>query len=197
MAAESDRHLDEEQIERYSLGNLPEEEWAARDAHLLICETCRWRVEESDSYISAMRHAAGELRRNVLIRERRPWLALPRLIPVLAGLMLVALLALSWRGGWFRNPDASPVAVALTAARGAEIEATAPAGAPLNLRPDLTALPTLPSYRLEIVDRYGDPVWRGSFPASAVTHPMNAGIYFVRIYSPQGELYREYGLRVE
>ncbi len=197
MSVESNRHLDEERIERYLLRDFSEEELAAWDEHLLVCEGCRRGVSETEPYFAAMRHAAGEVRRKVLIKERRSWPSLPGLIPVLAGLALVVLVAVSLHGGWLRTRSTSPVAVALTVSRGPEIEAIAPAGSPLNLRPDLTAVPAWPSYRLEMVDHLGTPVWRGSFPRAAAARPVSPGIYFVRLYSPQGELYREYALRVE
>jgi anti-sigma factor RsiW len=63
MEPEIDRHFDEEEIERYSRGDVHEGELGRFEEHLLICETCRRRVAQSDVYIGAMRRAAAELRR--------------------------------------------------------------------------------------------------------------------------------------
>ncbi|MGA3017273.1 MAG: zf-HC2 domain-containing protein [Bryobacteraceae bacterium] len=64
MAAESDCHFDEEASERYSMGTLSGEEAEQIEEHLLICEACRRRVAESDTYVAAMRQAAARVRRS-------------------------------------------------------------------------------------------------------------------------------------
>ncbi|HUA57375.1 MAG TPA: hypothetical protein VML19_01385 [Verrucomicrobiae bacterium] len=56
----TDGHLDREEIEQYSLGLLPEVDSAPIEEHLLTCENCRSRVEDSDAFIAAIR-AAGKL----------------------------------------------------------------------------------------------------------------------------------------
>ena len=63
MAAESERHFDEEASERYSMGTLCGEEAEQIEEHVLICEACRRRVAESDTYVGAMRRAAAQVRR--------------------------------------------------------------------------------------------------------------------------------------
>ena len=63
MTLDSNRHMDADEIESYSMGTLPEEERDRFEEHLLICEFCRNRVEKSDDYIAAMREAAGEVSR--------------------------------------------------------------------------------------------------------------------------------------
>jgi anti-sigma factor RsiW len=56
------RHMDAEEIERYSLGGLSPEDAAPFDEHLLICEQCQANVEASDAYVAAMRGAAQRIR---------------------------------------------------------------------------------------------------------------------------------------
>jgi len=56
------RHMDAEEIEAYSLGDLSDLEAAPFDEHLLICDLCRTKVEASDDYIAAMRGAARLIR---------------------------------------------------------------------------------------------------------------------------------------
>ncbi len=48
MLPKAIRHMDAEDIERYSMGDISEERCAQFEEHLLICETCRIRVAESD-----------------------------------------------------------------------------------------------------------------------------------------------------
>lgn len=64
-------HLREEEIERYSLSEMSEEELARWGEHLLICDSCRRQVAASDAYVAAMRSAAAELRRAPATPGRR------------------------------------------------------------------------------------------------------------------------------
>jgi len=67
MILEPDFHLAEDDLERYSMGELAGEECVRLEEHLLLCETCRQRVREQDLFVQSMRHAASELRK----REKR------------------------------------------------------------------------------------------------------------------------------
>jgi len=197
MFSNTGRHWEAEEIERYSLGTIPEEESARLEEHLLICESCRQRLSESDDYVSSMQHAAAELRRAPAVRERRWWWwSIANLVPAVAVLvLLVIVVAVGLRMG-NPGPAAPAVAVSLAATRGAGIEAKAPAHNALTLHVDLTGLPVWPSYRLELVDSVGQRVWQGPANAAKVP-PLRPGIYFIRAYSPAGELLREYGLEVD
>jgi hypothetical protein len=55
------RHLNSEEIELYSRGTVSEVESASFEEHLLLCERCRQLVEESDTYVAAIRAAAKQL----------------------------------------------------------------------------------------------------------------------------------------
>jgi hypothetical protein len=199
MSHDSSRHLTEEEIERYSLGDNHEEVRAPFEEHFLICESCQLRLAETDAYLSSMRLASAQLRGQP---RRRQWWNVWNLAPALAGMALLLLAAVL---GFVRtNTDrGTPAAFALSlqATRGAGVEAKAPAGRPLILRPDLEGLPASSSYRLEIVDRVGKRLWQGVVPGAAApsanTPPVPAGVYFVRLYAPAGELLREYALETE
>lgn len=69
MAPRTDRHLDSEAAERYSLGEIPEEELALWEEHLLICAACRSKVEAEGAYLAAMRAAGARLRREAKERS--------------------------------------------------------------------------------------------------------------------------------
>jgi anti-sigma factor RsiW len=195
-----DCHIDEENIERYSMGAMPEDAIAHFEEHLLICEACQHRLAQTDVYVSAMRQASARLRAEP-VKRGFPWLGLPRLVPALAGLAVVTVAA----GLWFGRPglgEAHPFPVDLAATRGAAIDATAPAGKGLLLRLDLANLPASPRYRVEMVDRSGHRVWQASVPARGSKAEFKVperqpGVYFVRVYRPPGELLREYGLEVQ
>jgi hypothetical protein len=168
MRLETNRHMDEEAIERYSLGNISEEEASQFEEHLLICESCQNRVTESDDYVSTMQCASAEIRAQAFRTEKRWWF-FPRLVPTLAAAVSIVLLTfvgLYWTAGpanWHRTQVANQPAVIvnLVATRGSGIEAKAPAGRALTLQLDLSGLPPDPSFRLEMVDGVGRQVWRG------------------------------------
>ena len=165
------------------------------EEYLLICDTCRQRLGENDSYTSAMRQAAAQLQDSPARPERRPWSFL-RLLPATAALACIVLAAgVALRDS---NSAAPPFAVNLAATRGAGIEAKAPAGRTLALRPDLTGL----AFQLEMVDRLGNRVWQGAATAQGLlagtgVPRQRPGIYFVRLYGSSGELLREYGLEIQ
>jgi hypothetical protein len=193
-------HVDEEEIERYSMGAMPEGAIAPFEEHLLLCEPCQLRLAQADVYVSAMRQASARLRAEPL-RRGFPWLRLPRLVPALAG-MAVAIVAAGLWVGRLDMGSVHPFAVDLAATRGAAIEAKAPAGRWLLLRLDLANLPASSWYRLEMVDRFGSRVWQATVPAKGSTADFKVprtqpGIYFVRVYRPPGELLREYAFQVE
>jgi hypothetical protein len=181
-----DRHLDEEEIERYSLGHIAASELDRLEEHLLLCASCQERVEASDLFTGCMREAAAQVRRDPEAVPRR-W-SMPSV--VLATAAVVVLLAAIWT--LRRTPP--PVAVALAATRGSAAGTPAPAGTPLVLQLDVTGL-SATSFRVQMVDETGRSVWAGKFPGASVP-PRAAGIYFVRLYSPAGELLREYGLEI-
>jgi hypothetical protein len=193
-------HTDEEEIERYSMGAMPEGAIAPFEEHLLICESCQHRLEQTDIYVSAMRRASARLR-TAPLKRGLPWLRFPRLVPALAGMAVLMVAA----GMWLSRLDlgeAYPFAVELAATRGAAIEAQAPAGRWLLLRLDLANLPASSGYRAEMVDRSGNRVWQATVPARGSKADFKVprsqpGVYFVRVYRPPGELLREYGFEVK
>jgi hypothetical protein len=200
MALNSNRHMDDDEIESYSMGAVSEEESAQFDGHLLICESCRKKVKKSDDYVAAMRGAALRARgypRGPGITPR----SFPRLLPFLSAAALLAMAAIVGSHFWVRGTMPA-FAVNLEATRGPGIDARAPAGRPLVLNLDLSGLSALPSYRVETVDRLGKVVWQGSVApqdskAAASLPGVSPGVYFVRVYTPSGELLREYGLDVQ
>ena len=194
-------HIDEEEIERYSMGAMPEGAIAPFEEHLLICESCQQRLAQSDVYVSAMRRASARLRTEP-VKRKFPWLRFPRLVPALAGIAVLIVAAGLWLGRLDRA-RLTPLRLTWAATRGAAIEATAPVGhTSFLLRLDLANLPASPQYRLEMVDRSGNRVRQATVPARGSKAEFKVpgtqpGVYFVRLYRPPGELLREYGFEVE
>lgn len=212
------KHVDEEALERYTLGHLAEADIERIEQHLLICETCQHRVEEADQYVRSMRAAARRVERNpplwdravaaarTLWAHRRSWkLPLPAWNrPVLTGMTAIAacavllITALPDRHTPYQE-------VRLTrAVRGAEPGvANAEAGQALRVSADLTGLPVLGSYRMELADAEGRIVWQGvaaprdSSATVEIDKKPGSGRYWVRIYDPAGDLLREFGLRLD
>lgn len=60
MAQELNSHPDEGELEKYSMGDLREEEDRFEE-HLLHCEHCQRRLAETDAYVAAMRRAAAAI----------------------------------------------------------------------------------------------------------------------------------------
>lgn len=190
MMKEIHRHMEPEELETYSNGNTPPADVARIEEHLLICETCRRHVTEEQNYASAMAEAARRLQQ-AQPRSGPKWTAI---LAAAACLFVVSGLMLRWTA-----TRQAPVAVDLVAVRGNIGGPKIPAGRELALHPDLTGLTASPSYRMEIVDRDGARVWSGELvpPHQTVLAPSRApGTYFVRIYTPVGELLREYGLEI-
>ncbi len=197
-------HLEEQDLEKYSMGKLPETLLPAFEEHLLACIPCQDRLLEMEAFVNAVRSVSPTLRAAPRPGWRR-WFTWPR--PAWIGAIAVSTVALTV--GLVRLPSrpglSTPTAVFLRSTRGVEglALASAPAGQPVSLNIDLTELPVLPSYRLEIVDAAGKPVWKTTtVPQNGrieqlVTTVLSAGRHYLRLYSPEGALLREFGLRAE
>jgi hypothetical protein len=192
-------HPNEDQLEEYAFHRLPEPQTEALEEHLLLCGRCQDRLRAVDEYILLMKTAAGEIAQPAPRRHwAMPWN--PRLVAAIAGLAAVLV-----AGFLFLLPGATggtPVRVELVAYRGAEM-ARAPAKRRVDLTIDASDLPRSPGYRIQVVDQTGKPEWSG--PATGaqaklvghVSRSLAYGVHWVRVFSEQGELLREFGLRVE
>lgn len=197
-------HLRADDLESYSMGVLPDESAERVERHLLTCEICRQHLIEAEEYTAAMKGAA----RGLLQPERaakqperaaKPWRwSFPRLVPAFAALAFLVIAAVTFP--LIHRGVAAPFPVNLQTMRGPN-QATAPSRRSLVLALDLTGLAASPSYRVEMVDQSGNPVWRGEFKSlgstgSVAIPPQKRGSYFVRIALPSGETLREYGLQL-
>ncbi len=197
MMRDIHRHLDEDELENYTSGTGSEENVAAHEEHLLICDACRERVRQAEEYLAAMQFAARKIREDALTPKRSRIWSFPAWIPVFAAAACALLVLL------FATRSGSPqpaIAVNLTALRSNGSGISAPAGRGLQLHPDLTGLTAANTYSLEIVDPSGKAVWQGALnsgPDGVLVPAQKAGLYFVRVSLPHGELLREYGLEIK
>ncbi len=195
-------HLDPEDLGRYSMGTCPREETDRIEEHLLTCDGCQNRLRETDAYLLAMRTSSEQLRRDEKSRregksaKRREW-KIPVWFPVVATVACGIVLVVA--APRFTRSPGPAVAVSLTALRSDGAGNSAPSGRELVLHPDLTGLAEDSSYRLEIVNQTGQTVRQGKLARAQngiQVRGLGAGLYFVRVYLPTGELLREYGLRI-
>jgi hypothetical protein len=212
-----DVHVSSETLELYSLNRLTGDQRDQLEDHLFLCEACRSRLRETDSYVRAMRSALTRLSRPSLLSQLGEWIASafrPRGWEFAsAGLVAAALLAFVVvvpHGNETAAPG-SPVDVNLASSRGLERVAETRAGSTLVLHADVTQFHGSPSesasFRFELVDASGllrwasspVPVLPGSTLATAtVPKPLPPGDYWVRLYraGQSDPLLREYPVRL-
>jgi len=196
----NDFHGTEDQLELYARGRLPESDLPVLEEHLMICTTCREKLDEIGDFALGMREASA-----TQAAPRTGWLAWGGLASFFrrpAFSMALAFVALLVVVGVFSNgrtkfaPSAS---LQLTAMRG-EMPSTIPAR-----EFDLT-LADGPReggpFRIEVLNATGASVWGGlaeSGPAGVrfkLTQRLAQGDYFVRLYSAAGKMLHEYGFRI-
>jgi len=204
MEFEIGPHLEEVELEQYSMGDLPEARLEAFEGHFLLCDACQDRLLEMECYVNAMRSASPKVRpaptsvwSNLLLNL---WPPRPAWVAAFA-LSVVALIT----GIWLATPvgRVEMAAVTLQASRGSEPSvAIAPAGKALMLKIALAELPFSSWYRLEVVDGSGNRLWEAvARPHNGaieepMTKPLATGQYFARLYLPSGQLLREFSLGV-
>ena len=195
-------HVTEEELEQYSLGGLAEVRRDRLEEHLLLCETCRGRLTETENFGAAMRQASRQWaedhpgERAAAVVAGRPGSAFRpgQMIPMLIAALLVICAAV-WFGHRYATPAPLPFAIQLTAVRGTA-PGQAPAGRPLLLELDLTGLSDGQPFAGEVVDASGRRVAEFPVGAPARVKALAPGGYFVRIDKTSGELLREYALTV-
>ena len=166
------------------------------EEHLLTCGECQERLRETDDYLLAMRTASEQLRRDARGTKERGG-RIPARFTALAAACVMLLVAATLR---LVRPPGPVVGVSLTALRGNGAGSSAPAGRELLLHPDLTGLAEVSTFRLEIVDQTGHTVRQATFARArngVNVLGLNAGLYFVRVYLPAGDLLREYELQIQ
>jgi hypothetical protein len=200
-------HPTEVMWEEYSFGRLNEQEVAALEEHLLVCETCQISLEELSDYIAVMKAGAAELADSPRHRLAHGWRFVRRaaaqpLGPVLwiTGLAAVGI-ALWLPPG--PAPSKAAALVNLASFRGDVSTSHAPASRPLDLSISASDVPAAPEYRVTVVTGSGKQVWAGTPKVAEgvlsvrVPQGLEAGQYWVRLYSLESKILSEYGLLLQ
>jgi hypothetical protein len=196
-----DFHGTDDQLEAYALGRLAASDQPALERleeHLMICSTCRNRIDDVEAFTSGMKGAFGP-HSALAISKQTPlfsWLPWPRVSIALALIALAAIISIFSRS---QTQFAAVANLQLSATRG-EIPVTAPAR-----ELDLTLLnaPTVSqTLGASIVNATGRTVWNGRARQAAsnlqviAQHRFESGDYFLRLYGATGDVVREYGFRI-
>ena len=212
MATTYGLHASDDALEGYVLRGLDEPEVAALEEHLLVCSTCQARLEETESFIIATRSAAEKLRAEPpstweeLKSRLSRLMAMPTPVWATAAVAALVVCVLALAPSLLTGPSATPAfAVSLEAPRGVEglAESRVPANSPLLLSMDLSELPALDFYKVEVVDALGRPEIELTLaPAHGrlvanTGRALGAGRHWVRLYSSSQprSLLREYGVK--
>jgi hypothetical protein len=201
-------HPAEEVLEEYGFGRVREPALTDLEVHLLVCASCQAKLQELDECAALMKAAAARYLRDPQPSRRTPaWFPVPRFpasLLLVAGMLLVAIGAgIAWR--WRSVPLTATVQLA--ALRGGVSEgsgslAPGPANRPLDLAVNAASLPPAIGYRLEMVDQSGRTLWTGQAKIAGaqlsahIPSGPRAGIYWVRLYTSNNELLREFGMRL-
>jgi hypothetical protein len=163
------------------------------EEHLLVCASCRDKLDEAEAFALAMRRAIATEPESPAPESWFSWLRQP-VWKVAIGFAVLLLSA-----GLYLNVGrrVSPVAsLELTAMRGA-IPAVNPAQ---ETDVTLDDAPSGIALRAEVVDADGGPVWKGALKGDDHTirlaQHLNPTNYFVRLYDDTGKLLHEYAFRV-
>jgi hypothetical protein len=201
----NDFHGTDDQLEQYALGRLPDSDLPRLEEHLLVCTTCREKLNGISDFALGMREALDATAASAPAAARgagRAGWVLASFFRHPAFSMALAFAALLVVVGVFSNSGtklAPRAAIQLTAVRG-EMPVALPAR-----EFDLT-LADGPReggpFRVEVLNAGGMSMWTGlveSGPEGVpvkVTQPLPQGDYFVRLYSVSGKVLREYGFRI-
>jgi hypothetical protein len=212
MADHSKAHPNDEWLEQYAMGRLREPELGSVEEHLLLCENCQNRLDETTEFITVFREAARleepmapateSVWRRIL---RLDWMPLPA--PALAGAFAVLAAVLVWQEGARPNPGDpaekqwSTVELATFRGEAQQPRGVALEGFGLDLRLDAGGLETGPA-TAQIVTGEGRVVDEvpvtvtGGRAVFRYGDGLAAGRYWVRLRQG-GEMVREFALTVD
>ncbi len=197
-------HPSEDVWEEYAFKRLPENEVERLEAHLIACTACQSTLQRVDNLIHSMRSVSLE---EVKIPPASPsverWIPFPMRPAILsmalgAFVVVAGIAVIRYRGP--QNPQGA--LVTLQSFRGSGT-AAAPTSRPLDLEISEPDIPAGASYAMEVVTLMGESVWKGTPQARGgklvghVEKGLDNGPYWVRLFSADGTLLREFGLQVQ
>ena len=193
-------HLDEEVLDRYAMGTLPQESIPGVEEHILSCPFCQARLVETDEFLIHFRAAATQIdaHRDVywrrFFRLRRPIWSIPAVIAAALALLIISP----------RHAKPQPAVLLLQSLRGPESRALMSSKRPYLMTFDLFVDSAQTDYEVEIVDDVGKVILEAHAQLAqnhltVLVNKLEPGVYWVRVYRMQAvrELMEEYGLQVE
>ena len=196
-------HYAEETLERYALGNLPEELIAPLEDHVLVCEPCQNQLQEVEQFLRCAVAAAKEIRaeaaQSKVTLPGLGWFKKLASVPMPAwGLGFAAILMVVVISS--QRPQGVQHVVNLASYRG--LEQSIPAHGDIILKLNTVDLRPAQAFRVQVVSASGNEVWRGQATAEAngdlqviVGKSLSAGQYWVRLFETTGDsMLREYPL---
>lgn len=200
------QHAQQEVLEQYVAGGLPEDLLAPLEEHLLICETCRESLDDTE-----FAHCTREAARRIALDEQtqpasglaaRIWAALTAVPkPALAATAAAAAILVFVSPRLTSPPEYE--LVSLRAMRGADDGSSSIAsGKAVRFEIDLTEIPAASAFVVEVADGRGSALWKdsvqphGNSLSVRVDKKLDAGRYWIRLYSggSSARLLREFGL---
>jgi len=197
-------HGSDDQLEQYSLGRLSSSDVEVLEEHLMICTVCQERLDGVADFALGMREVletdpvpvADAPPKRPLKTSWFDWVRRPAFSMALGFAALILVIGIFSTGRTKFAPSAS---LQLTAMRG-EMPFTVPAR---QFELTLSDAPREGGpFHIEVVNEMGLSMWRGLAPSGPdgvhvnVQQKLDPGGYFVRIYSADGKVLREYGFRV-
>jgi anti-sigma factor RsiW len=193
-------HIQEDQLDRYAMGTLPQESLAGVEEHLLVCPVCQNRLVEADQFLQAFRSAAAQLNR-APARRTGTWPRVRFLWAGAAAAVVFAAVLVSTRPGTVPLP---PPAVMVQSLRGPEAGVRVAASRPFLMVFDIAATPGAAAHKIEVVDAEGREILKPAAGAqngwlTASIRQLPRGSYWVRVYRAQAarELLSEYRVQAE
>ncbi|HZL55622.1 MAG TPA: hypothetical protein VFC21_00985 [Bryobacteraceae bacterium] len=191
-------HESDDRLELYALSRLPDSDVAKIEEHLLICDLCRDRLDETGAFAEAMRTAFKSQPAREVSAVHRGWFGWLRPQFALAGAFAAVVLAVGiyWTAGAARMMPVASLQFNI-ANRGSEVKTVKTAK-----ELDLSFGEAAGVARIDVVDSSGETVWTGApepgRPVEAkVREALSPGGYFARTYTASGQMLHEYGFRVE
>jgi hypothetical protein len=189
-------HIEDEQLDLYALGRVPEGLLPEIEEHLLECEICQGRLARSDEFAVLFQAAATQGLRTRGVRQWLLW-AQRAAVPLAAAAAIAVVIFVSGQGG--RRP-APPVVVEMRSMRGPEAFARVEAGRPSTLLLDVAAPEGVATYTALVLDLSGAEVSRPPIESregriALQIAPLRKGLYWVRVARNHGnDPVSEYGL---
>ena len=192
-------HINDDLLDQYALGTLPEERLAYVEEHLLVCEVCQSRLEVSDEF--AMLFQAAAVQPDA--RPQRSWLAFwqhPAAIWSAAAAMLAILLLMA---GPLHRPPMAPATVLMQSLRGPDAPAQIAGGRSALLIFDILPAAGGNGYEARIVNPVGVEILAPRVSSkdghlAVLVDRLPPGSYWVRVSrTGSSEPIAEYGLRAK